>query len=41
VLGDLKLDDDIMSQRPEQLSVEQFVYLTNKVEELINTELRE
>lgn len=41
VLGDLKLDDDIMAQRPEQLSVEQFVYLTNKIEELINTELRE
>ena len=41
VLGDHKLDDELMSKRPEQLSVEQFVYLTNKVGELINMELRE
>ncbi len=41
VLGDYKLDDEFMAQRPEQLSVDQFVYLTNKIEELINTELRE
>lgn len=27
-----KIDDDIMNKRPEQLSVEQFVYLTNLVE---------
>lgn len=41
ILGELKLDDDIMSQRPEQLSVQEFVYLTNKIEELIKMPLRE
>jgi len=35
ILGDKKLEDDIMSQRPEQLSVEQFTYLTNKIEKLL------
>ena len=37
ILGDNKLDDDIMGQRPEQLSVAQFVYLTNKIEGLLKT----
>lgn len=41
VLGEYKLDDDIMGKRPEQLSVEEFVSLTNKIEELMKTELRE
>ncbi|MDE5418317.1 16S rRNA (adenine(1518)-N(6)/adenine(1519)-N(6))-dimethyltransferase RsmA [Labilibaculum sp. DW002] len=41
ILGDAKLDDEIMAQRPEQLSVQEFVELTNKIEELINSELRE
>ena len=41
VLGDRKLEDDLMSKRPEQLSVEQFVYLTNKIEELLKMQLRE
>ncbi|MFA8433997.1 MAG: 16S rRNA (adenine(1518)-N(6)/adenine(1519)-N(6))-dimethyltransferase RsmA [Marinifilaceae bacterium] len=35
VLGDRKLEDDIMGKRPEQLSVEEFVVLTNKIEKLI------
>jgi len=41
VLGDQKLDDELMSKRPEQLSVQEFVYLTLKVQELLNTQLRE
>jgi 16S rRNA (adenine1518-N6/adenine1519-N6)-dimethyltransferase len=41
VLGDRKLEDELMSKRPEQLTIQQFIYLTNKVEELLNMELRE
>lgn len=41
VLGDKKLEDELMSKRPEQLTIQQFIYLTNKVEELLNMELRE
>jgi 16S rRNA (adenine1518-N6/adenine1519-N6)-dimethyltransferase len=41
ILGDNKLEDEIMSKRPEQLSVNEFVYLTNKIQELLNTPLRE
>ncbi|MGQ1908773.1 16S rRNA (adenine(1518)-N(6)/adenine(1519)-N(6))-dimethyltransferase RsmA [Marinifilum sp. RC60d5] len=41
VLGEHKLDDPIMSQRPEQLSVQEFVYLTLKIQELLNVQLRE
>jgi 16S rRNA (adenine1518-N6/adenine1519-N6)-dimethyltransferase len=35
LLGDLKLDDEIMGQRPEQLTVKEFVELTNKIEALL------
>lgn len=35
LLGDKKLEDNIMGQRPEQLSVSEFVELTNKVESLL------
>jgi len=35
LLGDRKLDDEIMGQRPEQLSVQEFVELTNKIEALL------
>lgn len=35
VLNGKKLEDAIMLKRPEQLTVEQFVYLTNKVDALI------
>ncbi|NOU58799.1 16S rRNA (adenine(1518)-N(6)/adenine(1519)-N(6))-dimethyltransferase RsmA [Marinifilum caeruleilacunae] len=41
VLGEHKLEDEIMSKRPEQLSIEEFVNLTNKIQELLNTQLRE
>jgi 16S rRNA (adenine1518-N6/adenine1519-N6)-dimethyltransferase len=41
VLGDKKLEDELMSKRPEQLTIQQFIYLTNKVEELLNMQLRE
>ncbi len=32
ILGEHKLDNELMAKRPEQLSVEQFVELTNKIE---------
>jgi len=35
LLGDKKLEDDIMGQRPEQLTVPEFVELTNKIEALL------
>jgi len=35
LLGDLKLEDDIMGQRPEQLTVQEFVELTNKIDALL------
>ncbi|RXQ88793.1 16S rRNA (adenine(1518)-N(6)/adenine(1519)-N(6))-dimethyltransferase RsmA [Ancylomarina salipaludis] len=35
VLGELKLEDEIMSKRPEQLSVQEFVELTNKIDALL------
>jgi len=35
LLGDRKLDDEIMGQRPEQLSVQEFIELTNKIETLL------
>jgi len=35
ILGDLKLEDDIMGQRPEQLTVAEFVELTNKIDALL------
>ncbi|MCZ4693328.1 16S rRNA (adenine(1518)-N(6)/adenine(1519)-N(6))-dimethyltransferase RsmA [Ancylomarina euxinus] len=35
LLGDLKLDDEVMGQRPEQLSVQEFVELTNKIDALL------
>ncbi len=35
LLGDLKLDDEIMGQRPEQLTVQEFVELTNKIDALL------
>lgn len=35
LLGDKKLEDDIMGQRPEQLTVQEFVELTNKIETLL------
>jgi len=35
LLGDRKLDDEIMGQRPEQLSVQEFIELTNKIEALL------
>jgi len=35
LLGDRKLDDEIMGQRPEQLSVQEFTELTNKIETLL------
>lgn len=35
LLGDKKLEDDIMGQRPEQLTVQEFVELTNKIEALL------
>ncbi|WP_321280206.1 16S rRNA (adenine(1518)-N(6)/adenine(1519)-N(6))-dimethyltransferase RsmA [Marinifilum fragile] len=41
ILGEYKLEDDLMAKRPEQLSIEQFVYLTNKIQELLNMQLRE
>ncbi|PXY00803.1 16S rRNA (adenine(1518)-N(6)/adenine(1519)-N(6))-dimethyltransferase [Marinifilum breve] len=41
ILGEHKLDDELMAKRPEQLSIEQFVYLTNKIQELLNMQLRE
>ncbi len=36
LLGDLKLEDDIMGQRPEQLTVQEFVELTNKIDALLS-----
>lgn len=41
ILGEHKLEDELMAKRPEQLSIEQFVYLTNKIQELLNMQLRE
>jgi 16S rRNA (adenine1518-N6/adenine1519-N6)-dimethyltransferase len=41
ILGENKLEDELMAKRPEQLSVNQFVYLTNKIQELLNMQLRE
>ncbi len=38
ILLDKKIDDPIMGQRPEQLSVQEFVYLTNLVERCIASE---
>ncbi len=35
LLGDKKLEDEIMGQRPEQLTVPEFVELTNKIEKLL------
>ncbi|RUT79293.1 16S rRNA (adenine(1518)-N(6)/adenine(1519)-N(6))-dimethyltransferase RsmA [Ancylomarina longa] len=35
ILGDRKLAEDIMALRPEQLSVDQFIDLTNKIEHLL------
>ncbi len=35
ILGEYKIDDDLMAKRPEQLSVEQFICLTNKIETAI------
>lgn len=35
LLGDKKLEDDVMGQRPEQLTVPEFVELTNKIEALL------
>lgn len=35
LLEDKKLEDDIMGKRPEQLSVEEFIELTNKIDELL------
>lgn len=35
LLGDTKIDDSVMSLRPEQLSWEQFVELTNMVEKIL------
>ncbi|RZT97251.1 dimethyladenosine transferase [Ancylomarina subtilis] len=36
ILGELKLEDEIMGKRPEQLSVQEFVELTNKIDALLN-----
>lgn len=41
ILGDLKSDNAIMTQRPEQLSVEEFVELTNLVDDLLKNSLKE
>jgi 16S rRNA (adenine1518-N6/adenine1519-N6)-dimethyltransferase len=35
LLNNSKIDDSIMLKRPEQLSVDEFVYLTNLVEKLV------
>lgn len=35
LLGDIKINDSVMSLRPEQLSWEQFVELTNMVEKIL------
>ena len=35
LLGDLKIEDDIMSKRPEQLGFEEFVELTNIIDVLL------
>lgn len=36
LLGDLKIDNEIMNRRPEQLSFEEFIFLTNLVDNKIN-----
>lgn len=41
ILGELKLDDAIMTKRPEQLSVEEFVYLTNLVDNMLKESMQE